>query len=407
MSAGTASLLLPDSELSWKLWKSFATGKSEAVSSPAECREGSRPIVIGLPATACRTIGLMLPTADASLLPTMIETQLEKRGIHVEKAPVPNFVWHLIGQSSGQSFVSVDVLAHPFPAELVVHHAMNYTPALRLSALPPNDLAVIEEQGLIVLAANQGGKLWHSHILGFSEMTVPDLAREIELAILALEAQEGFGVVRGLMLVGERLGLLKGEIKKYLAVPIETPASLPVNRLSSPTALPKLLPAQVFDAQKARENRRRILSVLMLTSVLYAVIFAFGWWYLRDLEQQAVTLEESVALTRGPAAEVKATAQRWRAMEPAIDVQRYPMVQLSHITGLMPPSGVVLKKFEAKPAEIELRGDARDLQTAAQFLEDLKGHPKLSRFTWEMPTPDMKNKVASFKIQGKLLGGGS
>ena len=112
-----------------------------------------------------------------------------------------------------------------------------------------------------------------------------------------------------------------------------------------------------------------------------------------------------MALTREPAAEVKRTAQQWRALEPAIDVQRYPMLQLSHITGLMPPSGVVLKRFEAKPSEIELRGDARDLQTAAQFLEDLKKHPKLGRFTWEMPTPDMKNKIASFKIQGKLVGG--
>lgn len=405
MSASAASFLLPDAELSWKLWRTLAAGKSEVVVSPAECRDGSRPLVIGLPATACRTVGLMLPTADPALLPPMIETQLEKRGIHVQTAPVPNFAWHVIAQGGGQTFVSVDVLAHPFPADLVVPNAVNYTPALRLAALPPNDLAVVEEQGLIVLAANQGGKLWHSHVLGFSEMPVSDLAREIELATLALEAQEGFGVVRGVMLVGERLGQLKGELKKYLTVPMETPAALPANRALNPASLPKLLPVQVFDAQRARETRRRILSGLFLTGVMYALIFAFGWWYLRDLEQQAGTLEGSVSITRGPAAEVKATAQRWRALEPAIDVQRYPMVQLSHITGLMPPSGVVLKKFEAKPTEIELRGDARDLQTAAQFLEDLKGHPKLGRFTWEMPTPDMKNKVATFRIQGKLGGG--
>lgn len=348
---------------------------------------------------------MILPSVDASLLPAMVEAQLERRGIHVEKSPVPNFAWHLLGNTMGQSFVSVDVLAHPFPPELAVRHAANFTAALRLLGLPVNDLALVEEQGLLVLAANHQGRLWHSHVIGFAEMAVPDLAREIELAKLSLEAQEGFGAVRGIMLVGERLGTLKGELKKHLALPMETPAALPANRHLNLASLPKLLPALVFEAQAGRERRRRLVSVLMLTAVLYAVLFAMGWWYLRNLQDEAAALEQSVALTREPAAEVKRTAQRWRALEPAIDVQRYPMLQLSHITGLMPPSGVVLKRFEAKPSEIELRGDARDLQTAAQFLEDLKKHPKLGRFTWQMPTPDMKNKIASFKIQGKLEGG--
>jgi hypothetical protein len=71
----------------------------------------------------------------------------------------------------------------------------------------------------------------------------------------------------------------------------------------------------------------------------------------------------------------------------------------------MPPSGLVVKRFEYKPEVIELRGEARDLQTADQFLEDLKQHPNLNRFTWEMPTPELKNKIATFKIIGKLGGG--
>src|SRR3954470_23361757 len=147
MSASASSFLLPDSELSWKLWKSLAGTKSEAVDTPADCRESSRPVVIGLPATACRSIGMILPTTDALLLPGMIESQLEKRGVHVERQPAPNFAWHVLSQSGGNSFVSVDVLAHPFPTDLAVNHAANYTPALRLAALPPNDLIVLEEQG--------------------------------------------------------------------------------------------------------------------------------------------------------------------------------------------------------------------------------------------------------------------
>jgi hypothetical protein len=311
----------------------------------------------------------------------------------------------MLSQSGGQAYVSVDVLSHPFPAELVVAHAVNYTPALRLAALPANEIVVVEEQGLLVLAANQNGKLWHSHVLGFAEMPVPDLAREIEVAKLALEAQEGFGILRGVTLAGERLAQLKGEIRKYIAVETEGVITLPANRLLNLNALPKLLPTAVFDAQKSRENRRLLASILVLTGFLYTILLAMAWWYLGDLEQKAAALEKRVALTRGPAAEVKSTAQRWRALGPAIDIDRYPMVQLSHINGILPPSGLNLKEFEAKPEVIELRGEARDLQTAEQFLEDLKKHPKLSRFGWEMPTPDMRNKVATFKILGKFGGG--
>ena len=335
----------------------------------------------------------------------MVESQLERRGIHVVTSPTPNFAWHLLGQTMGQSLVSVDVLAHPFPEDLAVSHAANYTAALRLTPLPPNNLCIVEEQGLLVLAANHQGRLWHSHVLGFAEMPVIDLAREIELARLSLEAQEGFGAIRAVTLAGERPAAMAAELKDYVSLPLERTAALANSRAVDLKTFPKLLPAAVHEAKANREGRRRLISIVILTSVLYAILFVFGWWHLQALKEETAIFEARAVAMQAPAAEVRATAERWRAVEPAIEKQRYPMVQLSHITGLMPPSGVVIKRFQAKPAEVELRGDARDLQTAAQFLEDLKKHEKLSRFQWEMPTPDMKNKVASFKILGKLEGG--
>ena len=99
-------------------------------------------------------------------------------------------------------------------------------------------------------------------------------------------------------------------------------------------------------------------------------------------------------------------------MEPAIDTRRYPMVQLSEITALMPPSGVLIRKVETKiheiekntVNEIEITGDARDAQTATQFLEDLKSNARLGQFVWNMPVPSVKDRVAAFKIQGKAGG---
>ena len=47
--------------------------------------------------------------------------------------------------------------------------------------------------------------------------------------------------------------------------------------------------------------------------------------------------------------------------------------------------------------------DARDATTSGLFFEELKKHKNLSRYTWTMPQPQVRdNKTVSCRIQGKL-----
>lgn len=402
MSSSASAFLLPDTQPSWRLWKSLSANRAEMVGSPADCRDAGRGLMIGLPATACRSVGLILPDADAELLPAMIEAQLERRGIIIEKGGVPNFAWHVLGHATGLTFVSVDVLASPFPEELSVANAANYTAALRMMQLPANDLVIVEEQGLLVLAANMQGRLWHSHVIGTAETAPEDLARELDLAKLSLEAQEGFGAIRGAVLVGERLAPLSAALKKYTRIPLSGAAELQTNRTLKPDGFQKMLPPAVHEAQAAKTRRNLFLRIGALTALLYVLVFAFGWIYLKDLKARVAKAEAEIRATSEPASEVRTTKQRWTALEPATNAERYPMVILSEVTAIMPPSGIVLKRFDAKPNEVSIMGDARDAQTASQFLEDLKKHAKLKAYSWAMPVPSVKDKVASFKIQGKL-----
>ncbi len=412
MSASAATVLMPDSDPVWKLWRSLTSNKAERLDSPAECRDRSKPVVVGLPATACRTIGLFLPAADATLLPAMIEAQLEKRGVAIIHDPAPNFAWHVLSQDTVHSTVSVDVLAQPFPDSLAVNHAVNYTAALRLMTLPQREIVIIEEQGLLILAAGHLGRLWHSHILGPTESEPADLVRELDLARLSLESIDGFAAVRGFTLVGERLAPLKTELMRHSATPVETIAALEPNRSLKLDAFQKLLPSTVHAAQGLKAARARFTSIAIIVALCYAAAAAGAGWHLNRLQKQVDALKAQVAETDAPATKVRDTAARWNAMEPAIDPQRYPMVQLSEITSLMPPSGVLIRRLDAKNHEvdktmvneIEITGDARDAQTATQFLEDLKANAKLSHFTWSMPVPSVKDRVAAFKIQGKSGG---
>lgn len=90
-------------------------------------------------------------------------------------------------------------------------------------------------------------------------------------------------------------------------------------------------------------------------------------------------------------------------MTPNLDPEAYPMVMLQRITEIMPPSGINLRNYEARHEEIKLRCEARDATTAQLFLEDLKKHKTLGRYTWTMPQPQVRdNKTVSCRIQGKL-----
>jgi hypothetical protein len=365
-------------------------------------------MVVGLPATACRTVGLILPAADPELLPSLVESQLERRGIMVETLPAPNFVWHVLGQDATHTVVSVDVLASPFPETLAMPNANNYTAALRLLSLPPRDLVLVEEQGQLVLAANYQGRLWHSHVIGTAEISVEDLARELDIAKMSLESFEGFGVLRGITLVGEQLAPLINKLRQFTPIPLERAVALEPARSIKLDAFPHLLPPAVFEVQASRARRARMMRIAFLAAVLYALLFAWGWWDLSSLQKESANLQSQIDLISGPASEVRSTKDRWTSMEQATDPQRYPVIILSQVTALMPPSGVVIKRFETKQGkngeEIEITGDARDAQTATQFVSDLQANAKLGRYKWSMPVPSVKEKVASFKIQGKLEG---
>ncbi len=98
---------------------------------------------------------------------------------------------------------------------------------------------------------------------------------------------------------------------------------------------------------------------------------------------------------------MRKTADKWKSLSPAIEPKRYPMVLLTEVTKLMPPSGIVIRRFQIKDDAIDIQGEARDAQTAVQFMEDLQKHPVLSRYTWSKPSPNVRNGKAEFRTQGK------
>ncbi len=400
MSLSASTLLLPSPDAAWRLWKPRSTAAMEEVESPADCHSTVPSLVIGLPATACRSIGLVLPMAEHDLLRQMIETHLERHGLRTAEGATRPHRWHLLGQQTGMAVVSVDVLADPFPDHLTVNHASDYMAALRLLDLPEGHLVIVEEQGELVVAASFHGKLFRSHVFAPAGASPEEVAQELQLTCWALEAQPVLGQINGVTLVGR--GWEADRVERLLDLPVRTVESLPRAAHLEAGRDDALLPVSVRAAREHKRRRAKILRYGLFGALLYVSLFFLGFAYLRSYGQRIAELERQVAATAEPAAAVKKAAEAWKTLAPALDPNRYQMVLMAEITGLMPPSGIVLREFDGRAEDIELRGEARDAQLAYQFLEDLQKHRVLGRYTWSMPQPSVREKTASFRIQGKL-----
>lgn len=404
MSFASATLLLPSPDTSWRVWKPRTSGLGESVETPGEVRAQGRPLVVGLPATACRTVGMILPNADHAVLEQIIITQLERRGLKLEGGVARNFRWHLLTQSASTATVSVDVLAEPFPDDLALAQASDYTAALRLVALPSGQLVITEEHGSLVLAAGFQGKLYHSHIFAPAAVSAEEIALEVMLSRMSLDADLGEGFVTGVTLMGSSWDRTISEALAGLTdLPVRTVEQLPPNVDLDTRNWPHLLPASVRQAQKRAARSGKLTRFSILGGLLLVALIFLAFAYLSLQERTAAQLTADVESNAAPAAQVKKTAEQWKALAAAIEPKRYPMVLLAEITKLMPPSGIVIREFEVKDNEIDIRGEARDAQTAVQFVEDLQKHPVLSRYTWTKPQPTVKDKTAQFRAQGKAL----
>jgi hypothetical protein len=331
----------------------------------------------------------------------MIAAQLERRGIRSPGVEGSLYRWHQLGHVGSQAILSVDVLSEPFPADLISHQAIDYTPALRLCQLPSGHVVIIEEQGELLLAVSHQGWLLHSHIFAQRPTTAATLTQELHLTRLSLQALPGVEPFNAITLVGDWDAELVNHLCQQVGMPVQV-----VERLAPQAdthSKNTLLPRPVKLARAAAAKRRKWLRLMLLALLGLAALVILGWLHVNSMQKQLADIAKETEQTRAPAAVVRETATRWKAMQPALEPKRYALVIMNQITSILPPSGVVIRKFEFKMDAIEIKGEARDAQTAFQFLEDLKKHKDLgSRWDWNMPQPSVRdNKSATYNIQAK------
>jgi hypothetical protein len=356
----------------------------------------------------CRTLPLHLPRADSATLDEMIRAQLEKRGLLTAAGGA--YSARLIHEEGNQCLVTVDALTEvPAQQGIMLPDCADYVAAVRLRPPAPGCLVLLEEQGKLVLVASRRGYPVAAMALGPSTMEPGELVREIQPAVASLLHQDVItpADTTSLQLWTDLPEETIESLRQWLPVPVERvkaprPGAEHIN--AAPTLAGKLIPPAVVEARDARSRRKRFLLVCALFAVAYAAAVALGQQHLQAQEQEVDRLQQRLGEIVEPALEVRSSATRWRELQSALNPNRFPVVQLDFMTRMMPPSGLVITKFETRPDRVRIEGTARDAQVAFQFYEDIRADPRLRDFDWQMPQPRVRDdRAASFTIQGNLF----
>ena len=91
----------------------------------------------------------------------------------------------------------------------------------------------------------------------------------------------------------------------------------------------------------------------------------------------------------------------WKELAPVVDTKSYPLELLLEASQSIPADQLHLTLFEAGDGHLLIKGEAKNVAGAFQFLSKLKSDPSFSGYTLDMGNPrPLPNDLAQFQIEG-------
>lgn len=394
-----STFAIPSADGGWELYR-----RGSKVRSAPDLKElagSGAGVMVAVPAQYASTFLVSLPTTDSSMFSDMAFAQIERRGLARDSEGEVVFDHHSIGHEGNKTDLSVDVLSSEFPETWSLPKADGYIASARVLEMPDDKLILWREHKRLVLAANHGGRVTHVQVVSAGKKLGEAVAQEINLTALSLQGEGAIGENPDLVVVGEFSRDACEAFERASVLPVEFAPERRV-RTSLVVSDPGLTPSAVRRARERRSSGRRRNMVLAMVAVFYAAAMVFLWNFSKSRSAEIEAVRAEVLAIRPAAEQVQQDRQRWEALEPAVDLKFYPLVQLNQITRVMPPSGLVISEFRTRGRDIRIRGRARDAQLAFRFEEGLEANEALGDYQWNMPNPKVeRDNSATFEVQGE------
>lgn len=402
--ANSTHILLPG-ESDWEIWTVVPNGEATLLSSHPVARPseiGKPPqgdLVFLFPVKSLTALPLHVPTGNASLFEDLAATHAERAGFRSDPfAGQLSDIFPLLTNSESSVFLSI-VLRSPQTADLPPTSPKAFDISPRAFPVKGNTLTLWRELGQWVFAIYQEGKLLYCQATSVSTPSPnTTLIREIRIAIAQLSMQ-------GIRAEPSRAIVWTSDpatettlLSRSLSLQTElAPRPAPI----LPEPLSKLLPADVRAARRAaRKHQNTILAIAALT-VIYlgtAGYLGFELWKTRSDTSKLLAQVKAVA----PEGEAYALhIAKWDELEYGIDLKHNTVDILNRIARSIPAqSGLRLMTAEISATEINLKGEAPQLQPVNQFSLNLSNNNDLLAFEWQTPAPRQTSRGWEFTFTG-------
>jgi hypothetical protein len=381
----------------WELWLFSDTKHAQFVCHLANPAEVPGETVVSLPAQRTITFPTWLATADRSVIPEMIQLQLEQRGLIGRNSGGSTMDYRVVESQENQTLVVATVLQPEFPAKLTFERALRVEPSARALPLPQDRLVIWREQSRLAVSATHSRYPVIYQVLCDCELSEA-AAQELKCIVLQLEVQRFCEHFLGVTMWGEFSPEEINRVQNSLGMKV-THDSLP------PPILPsehfKLLPAEIAVLHAKKRRRRQIRWVVTAVAALYALLAAalvayMGWETFAVQRLQSKLRSQTPTITA-----IQGTADRWRQIELAVNPTLFPVELFYQVSNLLPPDGLRLTAFEVQKGKVVIRGEASTAPGAFKFAEDIKMNLALRMFNWQMVNPTLRaDGRAEFTIEG-------
>jgi len=401
LGKGQRALLLPGPTGAepWELWALDRKASAELVqicATPLDNRL-RKNTTLALPVSQVFCLPLWLNETDAKQFAGMIPLQLELRGLQPRGTDLAVFDWTVVAQEGNRSLVMVGVLPGTLPPEI---HAEAYD-AFDLSAryfpFPPDTLTIWREHDRLAIAITRGPVLVYFQALAEGQIT-SRVVQDLSCTQATLTMQEIVVPLQKVMLWTEVSPEELAALRTALPLPIEQEECPPPQ---APSQTWKLTPSVVGEAKRSRASRRWQSRALIAFLAVYLV--AVGWLVSRlvitsrNVDQLRQWQTENAAAL----ALVQDGRASWKELAPVVDTKNYPLELLLQASRSIPADQLHLTLFEAGEDHLLIKGEAKNVAGAFQFLSKLKGDPYFSRYELDMGNPrPLPNDLAQFQIEG-------
>ena len=360
-------------------------------------------VVLALPVSAVLAQRMRLPSAEGAELRDMVRIQLEKALPYSAEEVTSDF--EVIEQANGECVISAVAVQNQRLAEIaapllnrkVIPRAVTVYAAQRIAthAGKGRALFIYPEFGVLVSAISENGKLSFARTID-GGVSAPI---ELELPQLTMTAElQGISASFENVLVDEKCFGLRDKVENTVAAPAEL---MSIETPPASTSL-NLLP-QAWREQRVRQLRREQWKKrLAIAGMVYAAIVGLALIQLGYLKFRVGQLERLVQRDAPKTVFVRAAANNWKALAPAIDPRFYPIEILLHLFDSLPSPDVRITAYNQSARQISVEGEANKAALAYQFAEKVKKHPDLQNFTFDMQAPRiLPNDHAQFRLEGR------